>query len=172
MSLTYDHKTYTTEVSSHFETSFWLLLCDDLLSCLFTKSGRPRDKCRWRMTDIYHVASHSSWKNKTICHHTEEVRKIDFKVRTHLSTVYLVVIVQRDLLCVMTYCLVYSRRLGRHVINVVDVWPQDLHHWGEFALWNIFLTSDRFQSANSPQCCMSCGHTSTTFITWPPTLRE
>jgi hypothetical protein len=26
-----------------------------------------------------------------------------------------------DLLCVMTCCLVYSRRLGGHVINVVDV---------------------------------------------------
>jgi hypothetical protein len=26
-----------------------------------------------------------------------------------------------DLLCVMTYCLVYSRRLGGHVINVVGV---------------------------------------------------
>jgi hypothetical protein len=65
MSLTYDHKTYTTEVNSHFET--------------------------------------------------------------YLS----------DLLCVMTYCLVYSRRLGGHVINVVEVWPQDLHHWGEFALWNL-----------------------------------
>ena len=49
MSLTYDHKTYTTEVSSHFE-------------------------------------------------------------------IYL-----SDLLCVMTYCLVYSRRVGGHVINVVEV---------------------------------------------------
>jgi hypothetical protein len=26
-----------------------------------------------------------------------------------------------DLRCVMTYCLVYSRRLGGHVINVVDI---------------------------------------------------
>ena len=49
MPLKYDHKTYTTEVSSHFEA--------------------------------------------------------------YLS----------DLLCVMTYCIVYSRRLGGHVINVVDV---------------------------------------------------
>jgi hypothetical protein len=49
MSLKYDHKTYTTEVSSHFEA--------------------------------------------------------------YLS----------DLLCVKTYCIVYSRRLGGHVINVVDV---------------------------------------------------
>jgi hypothetical protein len=49
MSLKYDHKTYTTEVSSHFE-------------------------------------------------------------------VYL-----SDLLCVKIYCIVYSRRLGGHVINVVDV---------------------------------------------------
>jgi hypothetical protein len=49
MPLKYDHKTYTTEVSSHFEA--------------------------------------------------------------YLS----------DLLCVKTYCIVYSRRLGGHVINVVEV---------------------------------------------------
>ena len=42
-----------------------------------------------------------------------------------------------DLLYVMAYCIVYSRRLGGHVINVVDEWPQDLHHWGEFALWSL-----------------------------------
>ena len=42
-----------------------------------------------------------------------------------------------DLFCVMTYCLVFSRRVGGHVINVVEVWPQDLEDWDEVALWNL-----------------------------------
>jgi hypothetical protein len=155
--------------------------------------------------DIYHVASQSSSINKTIGHHTEDVRKIDFKVQTHLSAACLVVIRQwhlsrglpvfenkrpRDkcrwsiystevsshfetslaaLLCVKTYCLVYSWRPGGHVIrqwhlsrglpvfeNKQD--NRSSHRGGQ---------KYRFQSANSPQWCKSCGHTSTTFITWP-----
>ena len=99
---------------------------------------------------IYHVASQSSWINKTIGHHTEEGSKRGFKVRPHLSGVNLVVMLQRHL----------SRGLPVFV-NKQD--NRSSHRGGQ---------KDRLQSANSPQWCKSCGHTSTTFITWPPSLRE
>ena len=80
MSLKYDHKIYTTEVSSHFETYLSDFLCDDLLSCLFTKTGRPRDK--WSLTYDHKI-------------YTTEVSS---PYGTYHS----------EFLCVITYCIVYS----------------------------------------------------------------
>jgi hypothetical protein len=82
MSLTYDHKTYITEVSSHFETYLSDLLC--VMTYYFVYSRR--------------LGSHVlNVVDETIGHHTEEVRKTGFKVRSHLSGVSLVVIGQRYL---------------------------------------------------------------------------
>ena len=144
--------------------------------------------------DIYHVASQSSWINKTTGHHTEEVRKIGFKVRTYLSGVRLVVIRQRHLsrglpvfvskqdnrsshrggqkdrfkvrnhLSGVSLVVIRQRHLSRGLPIFVNKQDNRSSHRGG--------QKDRFQSANSPQWCKSCGHTSTTFITWPPSLRE
>jgi hypothetical protein len=44
-------------------------------------------------------------------HHTTYTTEVSLDFEIYLS----------DLLCVMIYCLVYSRRVGGHVINVVEV---------------------------------------------------
>jgi hypothetical protein len=112
--------------------SFWPLLCDDILSCFFTKSGRPRDKCRWSMTTRFRGLRWGRTLKPLL-----------------LSGVSLVVILQRHL----------SRGLPLFVKKQDN---RSSHRGGQ---------KDRLQSASSSQWCMSCDHTSTTFITWPPSLR-
>jgi hypothetical protein len=194
--------------------------------------GRSRDKCRWRkstrLTALMWVRTLKSifltsfvWGPIALFIHEDWERGLPVFVSkqdnrsSHRGG-------QKDRLQsgnLPTYCLVYSRRLRGHVLNVVDAWPRDLHHWGKFALWSlsfwpplyndllcclftktgrlrakcrwrhlsrdlpIFVNKqdnrsshrgghkDRLQSANLPQCCKSCGQTSTSFITWPPSLR-
>jgi hypothetical protein len=154
MSLKYDHKIYSTEVSSHFEIylsdlfcvmTYWLVFSRKVRThlstvclvvivqrylsrglTLFVNKEDNKSSHRGGQKDRFQSPNSPQW-----CTSYGHTSTTFITWRSHFGTSL------AALLCVKTYCLVFSWRMGGHVKNVVDVWPQDLHHWGLFALWSL-----------------------------------